>query len=137
MICTNSEVQRNRRTYVDVLDTDEDIEQDQFEELGLDAVMQPKDGVLRPPRKSIARASRRELVWKSQKHEKLSLEDIALRYRGFLPTSFTNSTLNHRRGRYTTKTAHRCPGYNRIEITLNNQRYHTQCYCFPFYSHSS
>ena len=72
-----------------------------------------------PPRKSTPSAPhRRELVWKSQEHEVVSLEDIAHQFQDFIHTFSTQSTLSHRRGRYTTKTAHRCPGYNRIEITL-------------------
>jgi hypothetical protein len=71
-----------------------------------------------PPRKSTPSAHRRELVWKSQEHETVSLEDIAHQFQDFLHTFSTQSALSRRRGRYTTKTAHRCPGYNRIEITL-------------------
>ena len=61
---------------------------------------------------------RRELVWKSQDNETVSLEEIARQFQSFLLTFSTEFGFNHRRGRYTTKTAHRCPGYNRIEITL-------------------
>jgi len=50
----------------------------------------------------------------------VSLEDIAHQFHDFLHTSSTSSALSRRRGRYTTKTAHRCPGYNRIEITLTS-----------------
>jgi len=71
-----------------------------------------------PPRKSTPSAHRRELVWKSQEHEMVSLRDIAHQFQDFLNTFSTQSALSRRRGRYTTKTAHRCPGYNRIEITL-------------------
>jgi hypothetical protein len=63
-------------------------------------------------------ARRRELVWKSQKNETVSLEEIARQFQSFLLTSSTELEFGRRRGRYTTKTAHRCPGYNRIEITL-------------------
>ena len=72
----------------------------------------------RSPRKPTPTAYRRELVWKSQNYEPVSLEDIARQFQEFMRTPFTELTLNRRRGRYTTKTAHRCPGYNRIEITL-------------------
>ena len=71
-----------------------------------------------PLRKSSPSAHRRELVWKSQKNETVSLEEIANQFQSFLLTFSTELGFNHRRGRYTTKTAHRCPGYNRIEITL-------------------
>ena len=71
-----------------------------------------------PLRKSCPSARRRELVWKSQRNETLSLEEIASQFQSFLITFSTELGFNRRRGRYTTKTAHRCPGYNRIEITL-------------------
>ncbi|KIM44033.1 hypothetical protein M413DRAFT_373720 [Hebeloma cylindrosporum] len=74
----------------------------------------------RPPRKSIPSARRRELVWKSQKNEAVSLEDIAHQFQSFLLTFSTDLGFNRRRGRYITKTAHRCPGYTRIEITLTS-----------------
>ena len=48
----------------------------------------------------------------------VSLEDIARQFEGLLLPSSTELAFNRRRGRYTTKTAHRCPGNNRIEITL-------------------
>ena len=72
----------------------------------------------RPLRKSSLSARRRELVWKSQQIETVSLNEIALQFQSFLLTFSSELGLNRRRGRYTTKTAHRCPGYNRIEITL-------------------
>jgi len=71
-----------------------------------------------PPTESTPSDHRRELIWKSQEHEMVSLEDIAHQFQDFLHISSTLSALSRRRGRYTTKTAHRCPGYNRIEITL-------------------
>jgi hypothetical protein len=72
-------------------------------------------------RKSSPSAHRRELVWRSQKNETVSLEEIARQFQSSLLTVSTESGFNHRRGRYTTKTAHRCPGYNRIEITLTSE----------------
>jgi len=63
---------------------------------------------------------RRELVWKSQDEKNSSLEDIYFEFKAFLeslpPSSET--ALHRRRGRYTIRTVHRCPGYNRTEITL-------------------
>jgi len=47
----------------------------------------------------------------------VSLKDIAHHFQDFHTFSI-QSALSRRRGRYTTKTAHQCPGYNRIEITL-------------------
>ena len=72
----------------------------------------------RPLRKSSLSARRRELVWKSPKNQTVSLEETAEQFQSFLLTFSTELEFNRRRGRYTTKTAHRCPGYNRIEITL-------------------
>ena len=72
----------------------------------------------RPSRKSNSSAHRRELVWRPQKNETVSLGEIALQFKRFLLTFSTELGFNRRRGRYTTKTAHRCPGYNRVEITL-------------------
>jgi len=146
MTCTNSKVQIIQRSDVDELYADHDLDQDRFEEIEVDAGTLPVDtkgptsGVLssapsasqlhsalptmsstssrRPPRKSIPSARRRELVWKSQNNETVSLDDIARQFQSFLLTFSTDLGLNRRRGRYTTKTAHRCPGYNRIEITL-------------------
>ena len=63
-------------------------------------------------------ARRRELVWRSERNQTVSLEEIARQFQSFLLTSPTELGFNRRRGRYTTKTTHRCPGYNRIEITL-------------------
>ena len=69
-------------------------------------------------RKLSPSARRLELVWKSPKNETVSLEETAEQFQSFLLTFSTELEFNRRRGRYTTKTAHRCPGYNRIEITL-------------------
>ena len=63
---------------------------------------------------------RRELVWKSENETNSSLEDICHEFKTFLAGLSPSSepTLHRRRGRYTVRTAHRCPGYNRTEITL-------------------
>lgn len=63
---------------------------------------------------------RRELVWKSQNEKNSSLQDICLEFKAFLDslTPSSEPALHRRRGRYTVRTAHRCPGYNRTEITL-------------------
>jgi len=136
MTCKNSEVQKIQRTYVDELDADHDLQQGQFGEFEFDTGTVPVDAedltsdVLGSapsnrhsstslPRR-VPRRSRRELVWKSQEHETAPLEDIARQFQGFLITFTTELTFNRRHGRYSTKTAHRCPGYNRIEITLTS-----------------
>ena len=50
----------------------------------------------------------------------------------YMPTCCLRNTLNHRRGRYMARTAHRCPGYNRTEITLT-----ANITCSTIVSHSS
>ena len=63
---------------------------------------------------------RRELVWKPQDEKNSSLKDISFEFKAFfdrLPPS-SEPALHRRRGRYIVRTAHRCPGYNRTEITL-------------------
>jgi hypothetical protein len=142
----NSEVQKVQRS-----DLDDDLDQDRFEEIEVDAgtlLVDTKGPISdvsssapstpqlhatlptsssissisprRPLRKSNPSARRRELVWKSPKNETVSLEEIACQFHSFLLTFSTELGFNRRRGRYTTKTAHRCPGYNRIEITLTS-----------------
>ena len=63
---------------------------------------------------------RRELVWKSQDEKNSSLEDIYSEFKAFLDSLPPSSepALHRRRGRYTIRSVHRCPGYNRTEITL-------------------
>jgi len=63
---------------------------------------------------------RQELVWRPPTHETIILSEIFRDFQYFLDTnrSSLEPTLNRRRGRYTARTPHRCPGYNRIEITL-------------------
>lgn len=123
----NSEVQKIQPTYIDEFGIDHDLDQDRFEEVESDFGTPPATSFAassnpssrRPLPTSTPRAyPRRELIWKYQKHETVSLENIASQFQDFLRTSSAKLAFNHRRGRYTTKTAHRCPGYNRIEITL-------------------
>jgi hypothetical protein len=138
MTHTNLKVQKVQRSDLDELDADYDLDQDRFEEIEADVgtpladaegpipevlSSAPSAASSMPsisPRKPLRKSSpcRRELVWKSQKNETLSLEEIARQFQSFLLTSSTELEFNRRRGRYTRKTAHRCPGYNRIEITL-------------------
>ena len=142
-----SEVQKVQRSDLDELDDDHDLDQNLIEEIEVDAgtLLEDTKGSIsdasssdswalqlhvalpdassmmssrRPLRKSNPSSRRRELVWRSQKKETVSLEEIARQFQSFLLTFPTELGFNHRRGRYTTKTAHRCPGYNRIEITL-------------------
>ena len=72
------------------------------------------------PRKLPSNGHRRELVWKPESAQKSSLKDILHEFKTFLDGLSTSSGLElyRRRGRYTARTAHRCPGYNRTEITL-------------------
>ena len=135
-----SEVQKVQRNDPDELDADHDLDQDRFEECEFDAGTLPVDAkgsisdvltpsapqlhAALPDASSISRrtlspsARRRELVWRSDGNETVSLEEIARQFNSSIHTFSTELGFNHRRGRYTTKTAHRCPGYNRIEITL-------------------
>ena len=69
----------------------------------------------RPFPKASPNSRWRELV---QNNETVSIEEIARQFQSFLLTFSTELGFNRRRSRYTTKTAHRCPGYDRIEITL-------------------
>jgi hypothetical protein len=120
-----SEVQKVQRSDSDELDADLDLDQDRIEDIKADAggrlvdAMRLFSKVLRPQLHATSpSACRRELVWKSQKNETVSLEEISRQYQSFLLKPSTELEFNRRRGRYTKKTAHRCPGYNRIEITL-------------------
>ena len=76
------------------------------------------------PSKLLAQGSRRELVWKSQSMQNvfphISLCTISRQFQAFLVDLNTTSkpTLHRYRGRYAKRTAHRCPGYIRVEITL-------------------
>lgn len=50
----------------------------------------------------------------------IALTEISSQFQFALIANSSSSDLglNRRRGRYTTRTSHRCPGYNRVEITL-------------------
>ena len=76
--------------------------------------------IQRPRKRPASNGHRRELVWKSENAQFFSLKNISHVFKTFLddlPTS-SGSELYRRRGRYTARIAHRCPGYNRTEITL-------------------
>ena len=102
-----------------------DFPENRFEELdssGL-APSSPTSGRPSPrisPPKLLPSGRRQELVWKSPTVEPVSLNNISHQFQNFLHAYLLSSehALNRRRGRYTARTAHRCPGYNRIEITL-------------------
>ena len=65
---------------------------------------------------------RLELIWKSVGSSNATLHDISSRFQLALASSSSLSDLNlaSRRGRYKAKTSHRCPGYNRVEISLTS-----------------
>ena len=137
-----SEVQKVQRSDLDELEADLDPDQDRFEEFEVDAGTPPVDSkgsisdilssapsarqldpalpdALSKSRRTLSpSARRRELVWRSDGNETVSLEEISRQFKSSIHTFSTELGFNRRRGRYTTKTAHRCPGYNRIEITL-------------------
>jgi hypothetical protein len=124
--CNSLEGQQIQRAYADEFDTNgNDLPENRFEELdsrGLDPSSPTSGRRSRriSPRKLLPSGHRQELVWKSPTAEAVSLNDISHQFQHFLNAYLLSSepALNHRRGRYTARTAHRCPGYNRLEITL-------------------
>ncbi|KAF8814347.1 hypothetical protein BYT27DRAFT_7130055 [Phlegmacium glaucopus] len=139
------ESQQIQRTYVDEFDVNiDDLPENRFEELDDAGKFDNGSGISnsstalgrqpsgRSPRRPSGR--RRQLVWKSPGAEAVALSDISYQFQDFLNTHLSSSTsaLNHRPGRYTARTPHRCPGYNRIEITLTANITHS-----AIVSHSS
>ena len=63
---------------------------------------------------------RQELVWRPPAHETIILSEISRDFQCFLEANISSlePALSCRRGRYTARSPHRCPGYNRIEVTL-------------------
>ena len=63
---------------------------------------------------------RQELIWRPPAHKTIILSEISRDFQYFLNAnrSSLEPALSRRRSRYTARTPHRCPGYNRIEITL-------------------
>ncbi|KAF8816903.1 hypothetical protein BYT27DRAFT_7153946 [Phlegmacium glaucopus] len=134
------ESQQIQRTYVDEFDVNiDDLPENRFEELDDAGQFANGSGISnsstsidlatpstvlgrQPSRRSPQRPSgrRRELVWKLPTSEAVALNDISCQFQDFLNTHLSSSeyALNRRPGRYTSRTPHRCPGYNRIEITL-------------------
>ncbi|KAF8954179.1 hypothetical protein BDZ97DRAFT_514398 [Flammula alnicola] len=118
--------QQIHRSYLEEFDTHvDDLPENRLEELDLPSSSGPAPSSPRPsPRRSTQKlrpsGRRQELVWKSSTAETVTLNDISRRFQDYLYASRSSSepALNRRRGRYTARTAHRCPGYNRIEITL-------------------
>ena len=83
----------------------------------------PKTSRKKPPR-----GRRQELVWKPSSAETITLNEISRNFQYFVnanSSAASEPTLSRRRGRYTTRTSHRCPGYNRIEITLTSDIEHS------------
>ncbi|KDR68327.1 hypothetical protein GALMADRAFT_1039250 [Galerina marginata CBS 339.88] len=71
----------------------------------------------RSPRKTLPSGHRRELVWKPPIALTDTLDDISRQFQYFL-RSHSDYPLIRRHGKHTARAAHRCPGYNREEITL-------------------
>jgi hypothetical protein len=115
----NLPVQQVERAYNDTLET-EDFNSffgyDGSQDIASTSVISSTNVSLKKP----LNGHRRELVWKSQDEKNASLKDICFEFKAFLDSLSPSSdpTLRRRRGRYTVRTAHRCPGYNRTEITL-------------------
>jgi hypothetical protein len=116
-----------QRADVDEFDTNvDDLPENRFEELDSSGPTPSSPTSGRPsPRRSSRKlcpnGRRQELVWKYQTAEAVvTLNDISHQFQNFLNAYLSSSelALNRRRGRYTARTAHRCPGYNRVEITL-------------------
>ncbi|PPQ68451.1 hypothetical protein CVT26_006038 [Gymnopilus dilepis] len=64
-------------------------------------------------------ARRWELVWKPAKKGNSTLCDISSQFNSALSSDSSSSLgLTRRSGRYISRTSHRCPGYNRVEIAL-------------------
>lgn len=72
------------------------------------------------PKRPRVDGHRRELVWKADNAQSFLLEDILREFQNYVHglRSSSEPALHSRRGRYSSRTAHRCPGYNRTEITL-------------------
>ena len=119
--------QQIQRAYIDEFDTNvDDLPENQFEELDSSgpspsSLTSSRLSLRRSPRKLRPNGRRRELVWKYPTAEAVvTLNDISHQFQNFLNAYLSSSepALNRRRGRYAARTAHRCPGYNRVEITL-------------------
>lgn len=118
----------SRRTYHDVFDDDvDDLLANRFEEFDDDSFSSSAPAsssatTRKPsPRSSRCPSGRRqELVWKSLTADTVTLKDISCHFQSFLTyhRSSSEPVLSRRRGRYTARTSHRCPGYSRIEVTL-------------------
>ncbi|KDR67643.1 hypothetical protein GALMADRAFT_1070341 [Galerina marginata CBS 339.88] len=114
-----------QRVYFNEFD---DLPEDRFEEVDddLSSSIAPTSPSARqggPPWQKLPRhqdGQRQELVWKSHSTDSVALSDISHQFTDLLNShrSSTEPALNRRRGRHTSITSHRCPGYNRIEITL-------------------
>ena len=73
------------------------------------------------PADKFKQSPRREFVWVSLERDDLSLEDISDQFGDFIETSTPAQSLSPLRrlqSRDPPRTPHRCPGYNREEITL-------------------
>jgi hypothetical protein len=137
--CNNLEGRRIQRGYLDELDTNvSDLPETRFEELDSSgsAPSSERRSQRKLPSKVLPSGHRQELVWKSPTAGpvRLGLNEISHQFQNFLNAYLLSSepALKRRRGRYMARTAHRCPGYNRIEITLT-----ANITCSAIVSHSS
>jgi len=127
LVTTNNlQGEKIQRAYADEFDINViDLLENQFKELDLSGRAPSSPTSERPspqilPQKVLPSGHRQELVWKSATERPVTLSDISHQFQIFLNAYLLSSepALNCRRGRYTGRAAHRCPGYNRIEITL-------------------
>lgn len=117
--------QQVRRTYVDTLETEDfaffGYGEEDFPRIASTLATLSRDVSSKKPGRLPVDGHRRELVWKSQDEKYSSLAGIYFEFKAFLDSLIPSSepVLHRRRGRYTIRTVHRCPGYNRTEITLS------------------
>jgi len=135
-IIINLQGEQIKRAYPDIFENEEsffdncveDMIDDSGSESGADvsdstsplASSSKKASLENAPKRPPVNGHRRELVWKPENAQNLSLEDILREFQNYVHGlgSSSEPALHSRRGRYSSRTAHRCPGYNRTEITL-------------------
>ena len=114
--------QQVERTYDDALETEDAFvfSDDRYKDINGTSSTSTNSSSKKNIGKSPLDGHRRELVWKSEINKRYSLECIYTEFKDFLDSIAASSELrlDHRHGRYTARTTHRCPGYNRTEITL-------------------
>ncbi|KDR80452.1 hypothetical protein GALMADRAFT_154066 [Galerina marginata CBS 339.88] len=112
----------SQRTYHD--EFDDDFDESRFEEFddnsSSSTAPASSSATTRKPSPRSPSGRRQELVWRSPAADAVTLKDISRQFQSFLNFQHSSSKpiLSRRRGRYTARMSHRCPGYSRIEVTL-------------------